>query len=133
MIENATCKDSSSNTENFKFHCCVPSPRAESTIGDNAADGGECPDVVSCATNPRDCSTDANRADCEAYGCNVCADDYKKDTGHECTSCVDNFGVSYSDCDVQHVIRDWHEYLCLKNKKIIYFYIFLAYNSISKI
>ena len=35
MVEHATCKDSSSNTENFKFHYCVPSDRADRTIGDD--------------------------------------------------------------------------------------------------
>ena len=42
------------------------------------ANGGECPDVVACATNPCDCAIDANCADCPAHGCNVCVDCYYK-------------------------------------------------------
>ena len=59
------------------------------------ANGGECPDVVACATNPCDCAIDANCADCPAHGCNVCVDCYyKKDIDHKCTSCADNFGCN---------------------------------------
>ena len=73
MVEHATCKDSSSNTEKFKFHYCVYFQIEQKVqLVMITANGGECADVVACATNPCDCTTDANCADCQAHGCNIC-------------------------------------------------------------
>ena len=98
LVEHPHCGDNSNlNTGNTKLHYCVPTDGSQCRVGDviadGSGDGGGCPSVTECVTNPCQCSEYTNCDDCQSWGCNKCADGYYKPSfGHFCVKIDDNFG-----------------------------------------